>query len=137
MRYKIILLIVLFVGCKPEVQLCLDNLEFVRHKNGLIPPTVTLVFRDERGLIEKAMKNKSFETLFIHSFDKDERLQGYMTPGRYKRTGDLTELYIGINYFEDPSRRRWSKKEVEYFLTKGDIGLIVERDTIIVKKCNK
>lgn len=135
MRYKTILILLLIAACKPKVQLCLEDLKFIRHQNGLIPPTVTLVFKDEKGIIEKAIKNETFETVFFYSFEKDKRIQGYMTPGRYKGAGDLTELYVGINYFEDPGKRNWSKEKVEDFLTKDEVGLIIGKDTIIAKKC--
>lgn len=42
------------------------------------------------------MAAQNFEMLFFYAFKKEERMQGYMKPGQYKRIGDTTELYIGI-----------------------------------------
>ncbi|WP_306353665.1 hypothetical protein [Flavobacterium sp. '19STA2R22 D10 B1'] len=52
-----------------------------------------------------------------------------------KKKDDTTTLYLGINYFDRDKNHRWEQKEIEDFLIKSNIGLVIGNDTLIVKLC--
>lgn len=135
MRYLLIILILTSCNKDKKNDLCLVNLKYTVYENSLLPPTVTLVFKDEKGFIEKAVKNESFETIFFYSFEEEYRMQGYVKQNHYEKEGEFTKLSIGINYFNDLSKKDWSQKQIEGFLIKDGIGMIIGKDTIVVRSC--
>ena len=138
MKYFCSAIRVLFLfSCKSktEKEICLESLTYVKNENQLAPPLVILFFKDNSGVIEKAINNESFEAFFFYSFKKEDRMQGYTKQNYYEKDGELTKLSIGINYFNDLSRKDWTKNQIEEFLIKDGIGLIIGKDTISVKSC--
>ncbi|HEX8577025.1 MAG TPA: hypothetical protein VF677_12095 [Flavobacterium sp.] len=138
-HYSIVIIILFMFSCKNKEKkddICVENLKYVKNEKELIPPLVTLYFKDDNGIIERSMNNDSFETLFFYSFEKENRMQGYMKENHYEKEGGLIKLNVGINYFNDLSRKDWTQKQIEDFLIKDGIGVIIGKDTIIIKKCN-
>lgn len=139
MKFIPIFLVLAFLSsCRPvdNKQLCLANLKYTVHHGLLVPPTVTLEFKDDKGIIAKAMNTGSFQTLFFYTSEKGKLIFGDMKQNYYKKNGDLTQLYAGISYFQALDRMNMTKQQIEGELMKEGLGMVIGKDTIVVKPCN-
>ncbi|WP_264544535.1 MULTISPECIES: hypothetical protein [Flavobacterium] len=92
--------------------------------------------------LQKKIDNNQLKRVFFYSIKKEFR-DYFVFFKTIKKEDGLYDFKILTSFF-DANRsfnnykiehRKWSKEEIEKTI-KGDIGLIFENDTIILKDCN-
>jgi hypothetical protein len=145
MRKLIILFIVAIVmSCnqkKSHNNFCLKNIEYINQREKLIPSIVNIQIEDNDGFLIKKIVSGKLKTVFLCPVKKKERkffyLMSYDTGKQFKVENNIIILPILIaTYFEDELKIKLSNQEIGKRIT-GDVGLVFERDTIIIKKCDK
>jgi hypothetical protein len=144
MRKFIILFIVAIVmSCnqkKSQDIFCLKKIEYINQREKLIPSIVEIQIEDVNRFLEKKMLSGKLKNVILYSLKETDRkflhLIPFGTGKQFKIENSIITLPITTTLFEKELGNTLSNKEIQKRIT-GDVGLVFDRDTIIIKQCDK
>lgn len=136
-KFSFLIACYLVVSCKKESnapEYCANSLEYKCNKFTLTSDVLKLHILDKQNYIFKRFKSKQIDNvLFFGTSIKEEAyfVDAYLIPSK-----DSLTVQFGSGYFRpEYGRKQWTSKEVENLLLKDSIGLVLNKDTIIIRKC--
>lgn len=144
MRKLIILFIVAIVmSCnkkKSQDIFCLKKIEYINQREKIIPSIVKIQIEDVNRFLEKRMLLGELKNVILYSVKENDRkflyLTSFGTGKQFKIENSMITLPIITTLFEKDLGNTLSNQEIQKRIT-GDVGLVFDRDTIIIKQCGK
>ncbi|HQZ25318.1 MAG TPA: hypothetical protein PLD18_08465 [Flavobacterium sp.] len=144
MRKFIILFIVAIVmSCnqkKSQDIFCLKKIEYINQREKIIPSIVEIQIEDVNRFLEKKILSGKLKNVILYSLKETDRNFLYLTPfgtgKQFKIENSIITLPIITTLFEKDLGNTLSNQEINKRIN-GDVGLVFDRDTIIIKQCNE
>ncbi|WP_264531884.1 hypothetical protein [Flavobacterium sp. N502540] len=143
MKKLIIAIIILSISCgqkKSSENFCIKKIEYVDQRQKLIPSIVKIQIEDLNGTLKQKVMTGQLKNIILYSIKKNDRKYFYLTSfasGKQFKIIDekLISLPIITTLFENDLGNKLSNQEIQKKLD-GEVGLVFNKDTIIIKKCN-
>lgn len=143
MKKLFCLLVFFFLSCNkvPESEnCCVEKVSYINRTLSLIPSVIQIEIKDSGKFIFKNIEKGKLTNVFLYSLKKEDR---YYFPyfdemkikGKPKTNKETVILTLITSYFDSEIYHKWTKSEIEKVL-KTDIGLVIGKDTLRLKKCN-
>ena len=133
----------LWLSCnqkKSQDNFCLKNIEYINQREKLIPSIVKIQIEDVNRFLEKKMLKGKLKNVILYSINETDRkflyLTSFRTGKQFKIENSIITLPIITTLFEKDLGNTLSNQEIQKRIT-GDVGLVFDRDTIIIKQCVK
>ncbi|MBC7439734.1 MAG: hypothetical protein H7250_07105 [Flavobacterium sp.] len=134
------LFLVAFVvfGCNKKTSnkaVCITSLTYKSRKLQLIPDLIRINISDSNQNLTKKLSSYNFaDQVFFYSMPENQR--EYFIGGSIISTKDLVTIQVTTSFFNsEHGRKVWKSNEVEKLLLQDSIGLLIGKDTIIIKSC--
>jgi hypothetical protein len=134
-----IVLFTISISChKKEKKICLANLKYFVQENSFSLPRIEVNFIDKESLIKKYSENGTLEEMFFYSIPRKRRSEFLFKYFYFeKKGGDTISLSTGTNFFISDINKKWSENEIENYLVKDGIGLVIKgKDTLKITSCD-
>jgi hypothetical protein len=143
MKKLLCLFIFLFLSCNESPKsknYCVKKISYVNQKQKLIPSIIQIEIEDSEKSILKNIEMGKLTNVFLYSLKKEDRyyfhyIDEMKIKGKPNTDRELIKLALITGYFDSEIYQKWTKKEIEKIL-KTDIGLVIGKDTLRLKKCN-
>lgn len=142
MRKLIILLLIIFNCCgqkESQNNFCLKKIEYVNQRESLISSIVKIEIKDKSGALSKKLSSGNLKNVILYSVRDSDRkffyLSSFATGKQFKIENDVIILPLITTLFEKDLGSNLSNQEIQKKIN-GDVGLIFDKDTIRVKKCD-
>lgn len=137
----IILIIITLFGCQEYKKICLNKIEYISQKESLVPSVININTTINDYDLQKKIDNNQLKRVFFYSIKKEFR-DYFVFFKTIKKEDGIYDFKILTSFFDanrsfnnyKTERNKWKKEEIEKILN-GDVGLIFENDTIILKNC--
>ncbi len=116
-------------------EICLAKILYNTNEGYLMPPSLKVDFIDGDSIIGNSIHKDELKNVFFYSIDSSKRKSFSLKYNYSERRGDTTTLLFSSNYFEFDKSKNWTNTEITNFLLKGNVGLIIGADTLIVTPC--
>lgn len=114
---------------------CINSITYTSRKLQLISDLVEVNIIDKENIILKKMNSTSDYEIIFYCLPEEDRQ--YFIPENHILNKGFITLQIRTGFFNsERGRKVWKSKEVEDLLLRDSIGVVVGKDTIIIKKCN-
>lgn len=142
MKNLLCLLIFFFLSCNENPKsenYCVQKISYINKKKSLIPSIVKIEIKDSKNFILKNIIEGKLTNVFLYSLKKDDRyyfryFNEMEIKGKPKTDKGSIILTLITGYFDSEVYHKWTKGEIEKIL-KTDIGLVIGKDTLRLKKC--
>lgn len=143
-KYLSFCLLLLTISCnekqkntkEPEKrELCISKIKYTDYENYLGFPAVDVYFLGESTKIKNSTKEGLLTDIIFYSVPKDKRQMFNLKYAYYKEIGDTLMLATGSYFFDADKSRNWTADEIDSYLKKDGVGLVIGKDTIRVKSC--
>lgn len=143
-KYLSFCLLLLTISCnekqkktkEPEKrELCVSNIKYTDYENDLGLPGVDVYFLGESAKIKKGVKEGLLTDIIFYSVPENKRKMFGLKYAYYEEIGDTLLLANGSNFFDADQSRNWTADEIDSYLKKEGVGLVIGKDTIRVKSC--
>ncbi len=116
-------------------QICIKSLSYESRKYELIPDLIRINIEDKNHqLVKRLSMYKEVDKVTFYSLPLSDR--EYFLGGSIITSKDSITIQATTSFFNsERGRKKWTSKEVENLLLKDSIGLIFNKDTLIVKRC--
>lgn len=108
-------------------------------KERLIPSVIEIKIEDDKGIIFKKVESGKLKNIILYSIKEEDRYFFNIVPfgvgNQFKKEDNLITFYVFTSFFDTERKPKLTRKEIEKAIT-GDVGLIYDKDTIVVKNCN-
>jgi len=143
MKKLLCLLIFFFLSCNESPKsknYCIKRISYVNQKRRLVPSIIQIEIKDSEKLILKNIEQGKLTNVFLYSLKKEDRYYFHYfdemrIKGKPKTDKESIILTLITGYFDSEIYHKWTKGEIEKIL-KTDIGLVIGKDTLRLKKCN-
>jgi hypothetical protein len=143
MKKLFCLLVFLFLSCNKapvSEKYCVEKVTYINQKLNLIPSVIQIEIKDTEKFIFKNIEKGKLTNVFLYSLKKEDRyyfryIDEMKIKGKPKTNKETTILTLITGYFDSEIYHKWTKNEIEKIL-KTDIGLVIGKDTLRLKKCN-
>jgi hypothetical protein len=143
MKKLLFLFVLLFISCNtaPESEkYCVEKVTYINKKLNLIPSVIQIEIKDTGKFIFKNIEEGKLTNVFLYSLKKEDRcyfryVDEMKIKGKPKTNKETTILTLITGYFDSEIYHKWTQNEIKKFL-KTDIGLVIGKDTLRLKKCN-
>ena len=142
MKKLFCLFVFLFLSCNkaPESEkYCVEKVTYINQKLNLIPSVIQIEIKDTENFIFKNIEKGKLTNVFLYSLKKEDRyyfryFEEMKIKGKPKTNNNTIILTLVTGYFDTEIYHIWTKREINEVL-KTDIGLVIGKDTLRVKKC--
>ena len=125
---------------KSQDDFCLKNIEYINQREKLTPSIVKIQIEDVNRSLEKRMLLGKLKNVILYAVKETDRkflyLTSFGTGKQFKIENSIITLPIITTLFEKDLGNTLSNQEINKRIT-GDVGLVFDRDTIIIKQCYK
>ena len=125
---------------KSQDDFCLKNIEYINQREKLTPSIVKIQIEDVNRSLEKRMLLGKLKNVILYAVKETDRkflyLTSFGTGKQFKIENSIITLPIITTLFEKDLGNTLSNQEINKRIT-GDVGLVIDRDTIIIKQCYK
>ncbi len=139
MKYLAIFIVIFTISCKKnEKEICLADIKYSIDESSFSLPRIEVNFIDKKSLIKKYSENGSLDDMFFYSIPYERRREFLFKYFHFeKKGGDTISLSTGTNFFISDVNKKWTIYEIENYLEKNGIGLVIKgRDTLKITRCN-
>ncbi|RUT71281.1 hypothetical protein D0817_05210 [Flavobacterium cupreum] len=142
MKKNIILIFIIFIfSCKNYKsydKYCIKKIEFINQSRNLIPSIVKIQIEDSNDSLKNLLALGKLKKVILYSVKANDRDFFYLAPfgtgKQFNIEGEVINLSLMTTLYEKEFGNRLSDIEIEKKVN-GDIGLVVDKDTIVIKKC--
>ena len=119
---------------------CVKRISYVNKSRSLIPSIVQIEIKDSEKFILKNIVEGKLTNVFLYSLKKEDRyyfryIDEMKIKGKPNTDKESIILTLITSYFDSEIYHKWTESEIEKIL-KTDIGLVIGKDTLRLKKCN-
>ncbi|QSB25624.1 hypothetical protein [Flavobacterium sp. CLA17] len=142
MKKNIILIFIIFIfSCKHYKsydKYCIKKIDFINQSRNLIPSIVKIQIEDSNDSLKNLLALGKFKKVILYSVKANDRdffhLAPFGTGKQFSIEGEVINLSLMTTLYEKEFGNRLSDIEIEEKVN-GDIGLVIDKDTIVIKKC--
>ena len=142
MRKLGVLLLIIFNCCgrkESQNNFCLKRIQYIDQRESLISSIVKIEIKDMNGVLSKKISTGNLKNVILYSVkDGDTKffyLTSFPTGKQFKIENDIIILPLITTLFEKDLGSNLSNKEIQKKIN-GDVGLIFDKDTVRIKKCD-
>lgn len=143
MKKLLCLLIFFCLSCNESPKsksYCVKRVSYIDQRRNLIPSVIQIEIKDSEKFILKNIAEGKLTNVFLYSLKKDDRyyfryIDEMEIKGKPNVDKETVILKLITGYFDSEIYHKWTKSEVEKIL-KTDVGLVIGKDTLRLKKCN-
>jgi hypothetical protein len=139
---KIFILSLLCISCNTKSKqdnFCVKKIWYHSQKERLIPSVIEIKIEDDKGIIFKKVESGKLKNIILYSIKKEDRyffnIEPFGVGNQFKKEDNLITFYVFTSFFDTERKPKLTPKEIEKAIT-GDVGLIFDKDIIVVKSCN-
>ena len=142
MKKLLCLLIFFCLSCNESPKsksYCVKKVSYVDQRRSLIPSIIQIEIKDSERFILKNIVEGKLTNVFLYSLKKEDRnyfryIDEMKIKGKPNFEKETIILKLITGYFDGEIGHKWTKSEIEKVL-KSDIGLVIGKDTLRLKKC--
>lgn len=149
MKKIFFLSIILCIACskvKPKKNYCLKKAEYFSNLDLLVPESSILLYiYDQDSLLQKKVNLENVRKIIFFAVKEEHRKIFHLVTPRiksFKIEKSVVIVPVLTTYFRPDvfidgvrSKNKWSSKQIQEII-ENDIGLVFEKDTVVVKKCS-
>ncbi|GEM_PF-1375576 len=148
-KHLLYLLIFLFISCylkEKKENYCLKKAEYFPLSKMLVPESaIKLYIQDRDSVLQKRVNLETAKKILFYSVKEKDRNQFHLVTPQIKSfqinngiiTISVLTAYFRPNIYIDGVRQKnkWTHEQIKKVI-ENDIGIIFDKDTILIKNCN-
>jgi len=145
-KHLLYLLIFLFISCNVKENYCLKKAEYFSLSKMLVPESaIKLYIQDKDSVLQKRVNLETAKKILFYSVKEKDRNQFHLVTPQIKSfqinngiiTISVLTAYFRPNIYIDGVRKKnkWTHEQIKKVI-ENDIGIIFDKDTILIKNCN-
>jgi hypothetical protein len=125
---------------------CITKIEYISQLDMLVPESsINVYIEDKEGILQVKFAFKELRSVIMYSIKEEDRQYFHSYPDLIpsKTEKDIVTLTILTFYFHPDAfihgvrkENKWTPEQIQKAI-EGDIGLVFDKDTIMVKMCQK